>query len=573
MPRDLRCTVLLSMILTTPAWAVEPVDLDRIQITGAPADATPVGLGSFSFLPEERLLNESSIDIRPLSGSLGMLKDVSIRGGTFEDADVRVGGISLANPQTGHFNHVLPLTSFDIAHARVDRNGQYLNYELSRPARDEGHVRMSSGSRGFLETGVSETFGHADSWHRVSYEGWRTDGLTDYTGGHSQTATYGYQTHGDVSDFFVFAAASDKKFAVDGAYAAPWYPNEGEQIRQRFVTSEYTYRNDWAISVKPYWLQTEDTFVLDRDEPAAYRNDHTTHILGQELVAAPIDAEWRIALHNRRESLGSTSLGDRVRMEHGLGAGWTHETFPWEIAVDIDGTYFDAYPLKIAPRALLRYSVSEKGSYYVRAERKYRKPSFTELFYESPANHGNPSLLLQTSDNAEIGYDHRIGAVEWGADVFIRRQRNTIDWVRNVGDTAYQAVNAGAVDVSGADLRLTLRLDQPWLDRVRLSFTHQQVDTPAEYDISKYLGEYLRNRAACNLVKRFGRWEIGASLAHEDHVDLDQRFLVGGRLYYFYDEARTFFVTATNIFDINYSESVYHEGDPFYVRAGLEVTF
>jgi iron complex outermembrane recepter protein len=93
-----------------------------------------------------------------------------------------------------------------------------------------------------------------------------------------------------------------------------------------------------------------------------------------------------------------------------------------------------------SPHLKLRASVS----------RGFRVPSYTELYYEDPANIGNPNLRPERAWTYETGLDWNPGN-HWHGDltVFERRERDDIDYYRASPADLWQAVNIDALNFTG----------------------------------------------------------------------------------------------------------------------------
>ncbi len=566
------------ILFCAPVFA-QGVDLEPIYVVGDHlSDGPALTDASYarSSLPTEYLVEQSSgVDVQR-NLSYGMLQDVSIRGGVFEDADVSLNGVVLNNPQTGHFNLSLPVVSLDLANASVDLNSQQLQYRLS-PLRKTGSVlRTSAGRRGYADGAFSTTLqsGGGD-WHRFSLEGMRSDGLRDETDGEKYTAAYTFEHQGDSSAVTVYAALADKDFGADGAYAAPWYLKEAEKIKQEFVMADVKWFNDdYQMRLAPYFHRTQDTFWLNRDNPSFYRNDHTTYVMGNTLGFQSLENAFFAEIENRREYIRSTNLGERERFEHHLRIGLNEQPLgPLRYEVSMDGGYFDNFPAELSPRAAVFYDFADAWTVYTKAERKYRNPSFTELYYNSPSNIGNANLRLQQTDNYETGLLYKQKRWNAGGDVFFRDQKDTIDWVRNTGDTAFRAINAGAVDVKGFDLKGEWIVDWAALEKVTVSYTRLDITKAKDFDESKYVFDYLRDRVVFGLENSAARWDYGLRLAYEYHIDFKERWLLSSDATYHLNPDCDIFLMAENMLDQNYQEYRYIKGDPISVKSGVEIRF
>lgn len=550
----------------------QSIDLMPIQVVSTVEGYGRLDDGS-SFRPEYLCSDDSGVDIQSRMG-FGFLQDVSIRGGLFEDAGVSLNGIPLNNPQTGHYHLSLPVVSSDIKNADVGLNSQTIDFRLREPRGDEGYIRSAFGNAGFAEQVVSMTKKVGENYHRFSAEGLRTDGLRDNTDGYRLAGSYLFRQRTIEHDAMIYAAVSEKKFGANGAYAAPWYMKEQEYLKQDFLMGSWTFHQGLDFTLKPYFHRTQNTFLLDRDDPSFYRNDHTSYVSGNNFeIADPVSGRF-MSLEMERQDIRSTNLGTHNRFLYSSEIGLKPQyDGRWRYEGGVKVAYFDETPLKVLPQFHLGYQVSPFWLVNLKAERTFRQPSFTELYYLSPSDVGNPDLGLQRSDNVEVGISYQADEVWFKSDVFLRRQRDTIDWARNTGDTQYQAVNAGKVDVRGFDVSTGRTWDLILFDHASISYTYLDMNHEKSYDISKYAFDYLRHRMMMKLDSQKGKWSYGIRGVFEYHVDLGQRWLVGVEAAYQVNKDLRLFALGENILDKTYEEFRYIEGDPLFLKAGLEMRF
>lgn len=562
----------MCFIAFLPGLSAQSVDLMPIQVVGSGESARQFSEGSYS-RPEYFSSDISGVDIQSRAG-YGFLQDVSIRGGIFEDTTVRFNGIPLNNPQTGHYHVSLPVVSSDIQDVDAEVNAQSLNFRLREPRGDEGYLRSAFGSAGFAEQVFSMTKKQGENIHRVSAEGLRTDGLRDDTDGYRTAGSYLFRRMTAEYDAMVYAAAVEKKFGANGAYAAPWYMSEQEYLKQEFFMGSLTFHGDLDVTFKPYFHRTQNTFWLDRDQPAFYRNDHTSYVSGHLFEAVDSGSGRFIALELERHDIRSTNLGIHQRFFSSAEIGLkTQYTGRWRYDGGIKAAYVDEFPLEFLPRFYLGYQLSSFWTAHMKGERLVRPPSFTELYYQSPSDAGNPRLGPQRSDNTQAGIAYQTDQTWFGFDVFFRRQNDTIDWVRNAGDTRHQAVNAGRVDARGFDASLGGKINLPFFNRINAAYTYMDLDKTTVYDISKYAFEYLRHRMVIKLDSQQAQWSYGVSSIYEYHVSLGERWLFGAEAAYQINSTTRVFVSGENLFDKTYEEFRYIQGDPLFFKAGLEMRF
>ena len=192
-----------------------------------------------------------------------------------------------------------------------------------------------------------------------------------------------------------------------------------------------------------------DEFVLFRDNPAAFENNH-------------IDKSWQADLrrHNQisvnstlfygaegiHESITSNNLGnhDRSRgaiyLDYDVRA-WKRFSFSASAREEIlNGSHGEFNPA-LSGGVWLKSGLKLKAS----ASRAFRLPSYTDLDYHDPANLGNPLLGPERAWDYEGGVQWAPGG-RWKAEVtvFERRDSGVIDYVlRSCSEIPAQGLPAG----------------------------------------------------------------------------------------------------------------------------------
>ncbi|MDZ7372051.1 MAG: TonB-dependent receptor, partial [candidate division KSB1 bacterium] len=143
---------------------------------------------------------------------------------------------------------------------------------------------------------------------------------------------------------------------------------------------------------------------------------------------------------------------------------------------------------------------------YAALHSAFRVPSFTELYYKSPANLGNPALRPERSASAEIGWSLQRRQAVVGAAIFQRRGKELIDWVRNAGNEPWRAVNLGELNSYGVEIQTETKIENiPTLRRAALHYAEQTSRRETGALQSKYVLRYLRRQAGVRLTQSLSR--------------------------------------------------------------------
>jgi iron complex outermembrane receptor protein len=115
---------------------------------------------------------------------------------------------------------------------------------------------------------------------------------------------------------------------------------------------------------------------------------------------------------------------------------------------------FRAWSGQLSPTLAAGYWISPHAKLRASVSRAYRVPSFTDLYYQDPANRGNPNLRPERAWGYEGGLDWNAGSKLLGdITVFHRRERDGIDFVRANPSDIWQARNFQRLQFTGIEAR------------------------------------------------------------------------------------------------------------------------
>lgn len=443
-------------------------------------------------------------------GEFGVQQDLSIRGSTFEQNLVVFEGIRLSDPQTGHHLMNLPFTQEELSSVELLAGGASalygpggfggaINFNLKKP---EKGVFLSGG------------YGSYDLWEMKGSLGFEL-GNTPLGINLSQQKSNGFiwNRDFDIRTFntyvkdqskLIFYGFQEKDFGARNFYTTK-YNTEWEETRTHlFVAKKNFYGNSWFFEPALLYRIHYDTYLLDRNNPDFYKNQHKSQVLRANL---PLRVEKRLAdyvvgVEASYETLDSSRLGDHVRQ--GLGAYfWIYpkisdKFFP-SLGVRYDSlaknedlfSYYLGLAYLINPKLKTRASFSFS----------YRAPSFTELYYDSPYTKGNPGLSNEKAYNSEIGFDYKTSHVALSGTLFYRTGKDIIDWIK-VGAIT-QAQNIEELKTLGAtmDLNIAFNRIKPFLSYTYLNQVAKNLSS------ARYQGSYLRHNLVGGVYAKLP-WDI-----------------------------------------------------------------
>ena len=319
LPRYLLPSLLVAAVhADEPAYELPKVVTYSEQV----ANQTPVAAMA---MPVSGLVFEPRVDVQARNMAESQA-DVTIRGGIFENTGFKLGGLSLYDPQTGHYFAEIPvapemllapkvLTGSDNAVSGFNAGVGTIAYGW-RPITQRGEASAAFGdyhtNRQSLYQGIVQTEGAQRVGADVELSRSESDGSVPF-GDHNfkrATGRVQLQTADSQTDFF--AGWQHKFFGWPNLYT-PFGFNETEDL----TTSLYAINHRAQLSSTDYWQlgayyrRNYDDYEFDRAHPGASNPfQHTTHVSAVSLEGKLTEGEYLVAydLQAMRDSLESTSL-------------------------------------------------------------------------------------------------------------------------------------------------------------------------------------------------------------------------------------------------------------------------
>jgi len=578
----MRKVLLIISLIFLPAFAfTQDIDLERIVVEKIYTPADTIGFEAFSpydleTLPfsslEEIIDYSSSVDLRKRS-SFGIQQDLSIRGSIFEDNSVSLAGIEINDPQTGHFNLEIPLTSADLEHLDIFKNSQSINFTPKKPE-DKGAIIASYwGEHALWEQLLSVNFALKEVKNRISVEhkissGDRHD--TDFE-------VYNFSSHSlwgqDGRELELLFGSTKRDFGADSFYSAA-FRQEEEHIAQQFYLARFGLEEeDFNLNNTAYFRRHSDEFILNRHNPSFYKNNHTTYVYG---LKSDLDLknDFFFSFDIEREKINSTNLSKHHRVRKGGSLGLKEKKInSFVIGFNAGLDYYEEWEYLDNSHFDLGYLINEDLKLQFLFDRIWRAPSFTELYYVSPANIGNPNLDVQRSNNYEIGFEcSPEDNINLGASFFYRDQSDTIDWVKNVTVNPWQAQNVEDIEFYGLDSFLQVEFKESFLNRLGISYTYLESDKKNPFNFSKYVFDYNRHKTVTDLEFSLGDisfyliTNFSKPVDRKEYVTCDIK--IAKKISDF-----TFEIEGINIFNKDYEELEDIPGTGRWYKLGVSYSF
>ncbi len=201
-----------------------------------------------------------------------------------------------------------------------------------------------------------------------------------------------------------------------------------------------------------------------------------------------------------------------------------------------------------------------------------RLPTFTDLYYTSPAQINNLDLVPEHAVTYRFGIDYLKRCWNISAQAYYRSGRDIIDWVwREDMGGKWHSEQTSRLDTFGAELAGGYAVSEGFLRRVTLSYGYITTDRNADV-IAKSAMDFMRHKAALAVEVRFLRrmslaltgsvYDRNGSYTHypepgnaslTEERDYKPYFLLDGRLQWEKGLCRLY-VDATNITDTRYCD-------------------
>ena len=439
--------------------------------------------------------------------------DVSIRGGSFEQTLILLDGVKLNDPQTGHHNMNLPVNMNDIERIEIlkgpassiygpDAFAGVINFITKKENNSELSANLSGGSFGFFNAGLSVHVPYAESSNMLSISKTKSDGYMHNT--NFDITTFYYNTTVPFSEGSANVAVgyTEKSFGANSFYTTK-YPNQWEHTKTLLVSSGADYSfGQIKLIPKVFWRSNQDHYLLDYTNPSFYMNDHKTNSYGAELRSVFLTDVGSIELGGdlNFDNINSSNLGIHSRREGGISAEYVVSPVEnFKLLLNGFAYNYDDYGWKFIPGIDLVYQFSNNVNCYTSFGKSFRIPTYTELYYNSPAQKGNASLQPEEALTYEAGVNYNAPSFSGNLSLFSRNGKNLIDWAKGINDIngKYLAQNIAAINTYGIDMGISYHPplnNDSYLKKISLNYTYLKSDFNETNLLSQYILDLLRHQ-------------------------------------------------------------------------------
>jgi iron complex outermembrane receptor protein len=428
----------------------------------------------------------------------GSQNDLSVRGSTFTGAGLSLGGLTLRNPQTEHFNAELPLPATMLSRPDIktglDNQGGHLVGTIGLdllPMSGKKQLEAGFGSDHrdwqslLVQQMLSETLGLGvfagrESANGVDYPD--NDYDREYIGGH-------LQFHENDTQVDLIIAHQEKEFGARGYYGVTDVlpAQEATEDTLIFLSALKGDINADYLRGGISWHEFRDDYQLPT---ISYRNQHRSRISSAFFDGRTLEVNgWALGWNTSvdEERIASSGLGFHHRTRGGVSLlpQWRGDRL--KIIVGGRGEFFTGKSPEYLPQLGAEYLLSDNLTAFASYTETVRLPSYTELGYDSLYVSGNSNLNAQTTQQIEAGLKGIPSeSMDWKLTVFHRRSHDTIDRLYTSPTTGIYT-NLETVSTFGTEAQIGWYPAQNM--EVQLAYTWMHKDKEAS-DYGTYASRY-----------------------------------------------------------------------------------
>lgn len=549
--------------------------LDRRQIKNLPVQSV-----------NELLTYIAGVDVRQ-RGPWGTQADISIDGGTFEQATILLNGIKMNDPQSGHNSMNIPVPVNAIERIEVLRGSAARIYGVNSLTGAINIITVNPNEKAIeLQVEGGSNFKEDEERENKTYYSQKVQILGNYASEkHNQLLAasiekgsgHRYNTAFDNKKIFyngnlntssnsaltMMAGYVYNNFGANGYYAAP-NDIEAAEITQTAIASlSYDTRVHQNLTIKPQvsYRYSDDDYRFYRHNLSQARNRHYTHSINPEINANYQNAYGVIGfgVEGRFEQINSSNIGDHNRNNLGIYTEFrTDRIEDWEVGLGVYLNYNSAFAWRAYPGLDIGYSFGKGWKAYINSGTGQRIPSFTDLYYDTPGNVGNPDLNPEKAWYAEGGLKYNSDNLWINASYFHRAIDNFIDWVRNDIEEPWKSNNFLENKVNGLTFSSDYQIinNNDWGVSAGINYTYIQArlsKKDGDYSLSKYALENLKHQLVGKVSLRFKTFQLSITERYQDRVT-GQKYLIGDARLSYQNSAYSIYMNANNIFDTQYIE-------------------
>jgi len=500
----------------------------------------------------ELLSQIAQVDVRQ-RGVGEVQSDISIRGGTYNQVLILLNGIMINDPQTGHHNFDLPVSLEDIQRIEIlegAASNLYGPYALNGAinivtetdsVKNDFFGKLSGGSFNSYNGLISAAYHIGRSNQLLSFKKSGSDGYRDNTDYQILHGFYQFNLPIKKNKLMLQAGLNDKKFGANSFYS-PAFPDQYEKTKTFFSSAKLSGGKHLHYTPSISWRRHFDYFVLKRNNPEFYKNNHLTDVFQCKIPFYFTSNLGKTAFGTgiRKEIIYSTALGSTIKPtilipndtgHYQLGTHRENFYFFLDHSYNIKkflingGIMINSFNLenpKIFPSLNMVYAFNSYYKWFGLINRSVRYPTFTELYYPGLQNKGNPNLKPEKALSFETGIKLNNKHIISHFSIFRRHSTDVIDWVKKSDTAIWNSTNITTLTTYGASFSFSYTFH----NSINKNFAIKQINANYQYItseknnidyISHYALNYLKHQINLSLVTNlFKHFDWAISFNYND---------------------------------------------------------
>jgi iron complex outermembrane receptor protein len=463
----------------------------------------------------------------------GVQSDLSILGSTFAETLVLLNGLRMNDAQTAHHDMDIPvpleaISRIEILHGAGstfygdDAMGGAVNFITTPAKATEIRLLAGVGNQGFNQEHILASFLIHDWSEMIAADRDFSTGFMPDRDFRSSSASSETRFNTVLGETDVLFAGSDRPYGANQFYGD--FPS-WERTKNWFASAQQDLGKQTSAAFG--YRRHSDEFVLFRNDPAIYENNH-------------IDQSWQGALRRHQglgenttlsygaegegDSIASNNLGQHARNREAIYGNLDFRALRrFSFSAGGREEFFSGGTRVFTPTVAGGVWLKSKLKLRASVSRGFRLPTYTDLYYSDPANVGNPRLKPESAWSADAGADWtpstRISA---GITFFQRWDRNVIDYVQFAPSQPFQATNIDQLHFTGEEADTTFHLPREQQIQLAYTFLHGNHGPLPAGEVSRYVFNYPSHEASFSWIGSWRQWVIART-----RVGVIQRFQQG----------------------------------------------
>ncbi|MNY00221.1 Vitamin B12 transporter BtuB [compost metagenome] len=260
-----------------------------------------------------------------------------------------------------------------------------------------------------------------------------------------------------------------------------------------------------------------------------------------------------IGVDYRKEFLVSSNLGDRERDVTQVFFDHQLKFFNQKLEVNPGASWANYSGVNFFyPGMDVGFIFNQNHKVFGAVSKGFRIPTFTDLYYVSPAEIGNPNLVPESAISSELGYRFQNEKILAKVSGFIRNTDNGIDWLKETPESPWKAENVGEIHLKGFETEFKHQLFS--FLNYRLGYTYLDNQYKNE-ELSRYALQNLRHQFVAQVDVKFLKYFSNQLIyKYSERVNLGSYSILDEQINFRYKDLN-FYVLINNLTNTKYVET------------------